>query len=54
LADWHAKLLEAGVRTGRNFQHDHESVELTGVDLSDVMLRKAARKARKLGKPAAR
>lgn len=33
--------------TGRNFQHYHESIELTGVDLSDVMLKKAARKARK-------
>ena len=33
--------------TGRNFQHYHQSVELTGVDLSDVMLRKAARKVKK-------
>ena len=47
LGDLRGKVLEAGVGTGRNFQHYHESVELTGVDLSDVMLRKAAKKARK-------
>jgi ubiquinone/menaquinone biosynthesis C-methylase UbiE len=47
LSDLRGKVLEAGVGTGRNFQHYHESVKLTGVDLSDVMLRKAAKKARK-------
>jgi len=47
LGELRGRVLEAGVGTGRNFQHYHESVELTGVDLSDVMLRKAARKARK-------
>jgi ubiquinone/menaquinone biosynthesis C-methylase UbiE len=47
LSDLRGKVLEAGVGTGRNFQHYHESVELTGVDLSDVMLRKAAKKAMK-------
>ena len=47
LGDLRGKVLEAGVGTGRNFQYYHESVELTGVDLSDVMLRKAARKANK-------
>ena len=47
LGDLRGKVLEAGVGTGRNFRHYHESVELTGVDLSDVMLKKAARKARK-------
>ena len=47
LGDLRGKVLEAGVGTGRNFPHYHESVELTGVDLSDVMLRKASRKARK-------
>ena len=47
LGDLRGKVLEAGVGTGRNFQFYHESVELTGVDLSDVMLRKAARKAKK-------
>jgi ubiquinone/menaquinone biosynthesis C-methylase UbiE len=47
LGNLRGKILEAGVGTGRNFQHYHESVELTGVDLSDVMLRKATKKARK-------
>ncbi len=47
LGDLRGKVLEAGVGTGRNFLHYHESVELTGIDLSDVMLRKAARKAKK-------
>jgi ubiquinone/menaquinone biosynthesis C-methylase UbiE len=44
LGDLRGKVLEAGVGTGRNFQHYDENVELTGVDLSDVMLRKAAKK----------
>jgi len=47
LGDLRGRVLEAGVGTGRNFKHYHESVELTGVDLSDVMLRKASKKARK-------
>ena len=47
LGDLRGKVLEAGVGTGRNFRHYHESVELTGVDLSDVMLKKATRKAGK-------
>lgn len=47
LGDLRGKVLEAGVGTGRNFKHYHESIELTGVDLSDVMLRKATRKAKK-------
>jgi len=47
LGDLRGRVLEAGVGTGRNFQHYHESIELTAVDLSDVMLRKAAKKAKK-------
>ncbi|MDH5473801.1 MAG: class I SAM-dependent methyltransferase [Gammaproteobacteria bacterium] len=47
LGELRGKVLEAGVGTGRNFQHYHESIELTGIDLSDVMLRKAAKKAKK-------
>lgn len=47
LGDLRGRVLEAGVGTGRNFSHYHESVELTGVDLSEVMLSKAARKAKK-------
>lgn len=45
LGDMRGSVLEAGVGTGRNFAHYHESVKLTGVDLSDQMLRKAAKKA---------
>jgi len=47
LGDLRGKVLEAGVGTGRNFLHYHQSVDLTGVDLSDVMLRKARKKAKK-------
>ena len=47
LGDLRGKVLEAGVGTGRNFRHYHESIELTGIDLSDVMLRKAAKKVKK-------
>lgn len=46
LGDLRGKVLEAGVGTGRNFQHYHKSVELTGLDLSEVMLRKSAKKAK--------
>ena len=44
LGDLRGKVLEAGVGTGRNFQHYHPDVELTGVDLSHVMLKKAAKR----------
>jgi ubiquinone/menaquinone biosynthesis C-methylase UbiE len=47
LGDLRGRVLEAGVGTGRNFQYYHPDVELTGVDLSDVMLGKAAKKAKK-------
>lgn len=47
LGDLRGRVLEAGVGTGRNFVHYHESVRLTGIDLSDIMLKKAARKASK-------
>jgi ubiquinone/menaquinone biosynthesis C-methylase UbiE len=46
LGELRGKVLEAGVGTGRNFRHYHESVELTGIDLSEIMLKKAARRAR--------
>ncbi|MCW8931280.1 MAG: class I SAM-dependent methyltransferase [Gammaproteobacteria bacterium] len=45
LGDLRGKVLETGVGTGRNFKHYHSSVELTGIDLSDVMLKKASKKA---------
>lgn len=44
IGELRGKVLEAGVGTGHNFSHYHKSVELTGVDLSDVMLRKARKK----------
>ena len=47
LGDLRGKVLEAGVGTGKNFPHYHESVDLTGIDLSDVMLRKSARQAKR-------
>ena len=47
LGELRGRVLEAGVGTGRNFEHYHESVELTGIDLSDIMLKKAARRASK-------
>jgi len=47
IGDLRGKVLEAGVGTGRNFEYYHQDVELTGVDLSDVMLRKAIQKANK-------
>jgi ubiquinone/menaquinone biosynthesis C-methylase UbiE len=47
LGDLRGKVLEAGVGTGRNFKYYHKSVQLTGIDLSNVMLRKAAKKAEK-------
>jgi ubiquinone/menaquinone biosynthesis C-methylase UbiE len=47
LGDLRGKVLEAGVGTGKNFPHYHESVDLTGIDLSDVMLRKSAKQAKK-------
>lgn len=46
LGDLRGKVLEAGVGTGRNFPHYHQSIELTGIDLSDVMLRKASKKVK--------
>lgn len=46
IGDLRGNVLEAGVGTGRNFQHYHASVALTGVDLSEVMLRKAAKKSK--------
>jgi ubiquinone/menaquinone biosynthesis C-methylase UbiE len=47
IGDLRGSVLEAGVGTGRNFEYYHQDVELTGVDLSDVMLRKATKKVSK-------
>jgi ubiquinone/menaquinone biosynthesis C-methylase UbiE len=41
------RVLEAGVGTGRNLRYYHDSVEVVGMDLSDAMLKKAGKRARK-------
>jgi len=45
LGDIRGNVLEAGVGTGRNFQHYHPDVNLTGIDLSSAMLNKAGKRA---------
>lgn len=47
LEDVRGNVLEAGVGTGRNLKHYHDSVELVCVDISDVMIRKARKRAEK-------
>ena len=44
--DIRGSVLEAGVGTGRNLKYYHESIELLGIDLSDAMLDKAAKRAK--------
>ena len=46
LGDLRGSVLEAGVGTGRNLKYYHHSVDLTGIDLSMVMLDKALKRAR--------
>ncbi|MBA3052413.1 class I SAM-dependent methyltransferase [bacterium] len=45
LKDVRGKVLEAGVGTGRNLKHYHDSVELVCVDISDAMINKAKKRA---------
>ena len=45
LADVRGRVLDAGVGTGRNLAHYHDTVDLVGLDLSDGMLRKASKRA---------
>jgi len=47
LEDIRGRVLEAGVGTGRNLKHYHNSVELLGIDISDKMLEKARKRAKK-------
>lgn len=47
LQDVRGSVLEAGVGTGRNLQHYHASVDLTGIDLSADMLNKAWKRSQK-------
>ncbi len=44
--DLRGRVLEAGVGTGRNLRYYHESVEVVGMDLSNAMLKKAAKRAK--------
>lgn len=44
LGDLRGSVLEAGVGTGRNLEFYHPEVNLTAFDLSQVMLRKAAKR----------
>jgi ubiquinone/menaquinone biosynthesis C-methylase UbiE len=44
LQDIRGKVLEAGVGTGRNLKHYSASVNLTAIDLSPAMLKKASRR----------
>jgi ubiquinone/menaquinone biosynthesis C-methylase UbiE len=46
LEDVRGKVLEAGVGTGRNLRHYHNSVELVGVDISDEILNKVRKRAK--------
>lgn len=44
LGDVHGEVLEAGVGTGRNLKHYQPGVNLTAVDFSPAMLRRASRR----------
>ena len=45
--DIRGRVLEAGVGTGRNLKYYNDSVEVVGIDLSDAMLARAAKRARR-------
>jgi ubiquinone/menaquinone biosynthesis C-methylase UbiE len=44
----HGRTLEVGVGTGKNIKYYPKSVSVVAVDISEKMLRKATRRARKL------
>jgi ubiquinone/menaquinone biosynthesis C-methylase UbiE len=46
VGDLGGRVLEAGVGTGRNLKYYHTDVELTAIDLSSAMLKRARRRAR--------
>ncbi len=46
VGDMRGKVLEAGVGTGQNFRHYHHSVNLTGLDLSPAMLKRAHKRTK--------
>jgi ubiquinone/menaquinone biosynthesis C-methylase UbiE len=45
----HGKTLEVGTGTGKNVKYYPENTSVVAIDISEKMLRKAARRARKLG-----
>ncbi|GMR06420.1 MAG: methyltransferase domain-containing protein [Gammaproteobacteria bacterium] len=47
VGDLRGRVLEAGVGTGRNLKYFHEDVDLTGVEISEQMLYKAEKRAKK-------
>ena len=47
VGDLRGKVLEAGVGTGKNLEFYHHDVDLTGIELSEQMLRKSENRKRK-------
>lgn len=47
VGDLRGKVLEGGVGTGRNLKYYHHSVDLVGIEISDAMLKKAEKRAKK-------
>lgn len=45
-------VLEVGIGTGRNLEHYPPGVRLTGIDVSEAMLRRARQRAERLDTPA--
>ena len=45
VGDLRGEVLEAGVGTGRNLPHYHQSVRLTAIDICEPMLHRASRRA---------
>ena len=46
VGDIHGEVLEAGVGTGRNLKYYHSDVNLTAIDLSMAMVKKAKKRGR--------
>ncbi len=52
LANAEGRVLEVGVGTGKNLTHYPDGIDLTGIDISEAMLRRARPRAGRLGKKA--